>query len=159
MTHVDEIIERAKDGLPESEVAILARELLKTREQLALAQRAKGDAEGLAALSDRRAALRNKKLVVVSTPPTKPPYEELIRKYEGVTFSLASRPKVFVLSSPSLAKALAKARVSPLVPAESDDHVARFHDCPGNEVCTPDGCKAGAGNWPRCPKTSTEPTL
>lgn len=55
MTRLDEIIERAKDGLPESEVAILAREVLKTREQFALALRAMGDAEGRAALADRRA--------------------------------------------------------------------------------------------------------
>lgn len=55
MTRIDEIISNALAGIEETEVAILARELLKTREALALAQQAKGCAEGRAALADRRA--------------------------------------------------------------------------------------------------------
>lgn len=32
------------------------------------------------------------------------------------------------------------------------DHVERFSNCPKNAVCTPYGCEAGGGSWPRCPK-------
>lgn len=55
MIRIEEIISNALAGIEETEVAILARELLKTREALALAQQAKGEAEGRAALADRRA--------------------------------------------------------------------------------------------------------
>ena len=56
MKRIEEIISNALAGIKETEVAILARELLKTREALALAQQAKGEAEGRAALAERRAA-------------------------------------------------------------------------------------------------------
>jgi hypothetical protein len=38
-----------------------------------------------------------------------------------------------------------------------DDHVERFAACPRNIACTPDGCKAGKGEWPRYPKTDDRP--
>ena len=62
MKRIEEIISNALAGIPETEVAILARELLKTRESLALAQQAKGEAEGRAALTERRAVAGNNRL-------------------------------------------------------------------------------------------------
>lgn len=38
------------------------------------------------------------------------------------------------------------------------DHVERFRNCPKNTVCTPYGCEAGGGSWPRCPKPTQEQT-
>ena len=113
MSRIDEIISNALAGIEETEVAILARELLKTREDLALAQQAKGEAEGRAALADRRAVLRNQKLAVVSAPPAGSVFDELIRKYEGVTFSRASPVNLKIFRSSDLAKTFIKERIAP----------------------------------------------
>lgn len=48
-------------------------------------------------------------------------------------------------SSPSLA---AKVRE---IQAGAVSSVDRFASCSKNEPCTPAGCEAGQGNWPRCP--------
>lgn len=113
MIRIEEIISSALAGIEETEVAILARELLKTREALALAQQAKGEAEGRAALAERRAVLRNQKLVVVSAPPAESLYDELPQKYEGVTFAPAPRMVSATFLSDDLAKAFIEERISP----------------------------------------------
>jgi len=46
-------------------------------------------------------------------------------------------------------------RPAPSPPEERrGDAADRFANCPKNTPCTPHGCEAGEGKWPRCP---TEP--
>lgn len=113
MSRIDEIVSNALAGIEETEVAILARELLKTREALALAQQAKGEAEGRAALAERRAVLRNQKLVVVSAPPAGSPCDELLQECEGMASAAASRMATLTFLSDDLAKAFIKERICP----------------------------------------------
>lgn len=180
MTRIDEIVSNALAGIEEAEVAILARELLKTREALALALQARGVAEGRAALADRRAVSGRPRWVAdvsaeLDRARTKFPKPDLLTTafaeeagelvkaildgYNGKSSDVYGEaiqaiamvvrlieegdpvhrltPRVVISGAPS--------HLSSLGPVD------RFAACPNNEPCSPIGCDAGEGRWPRCP--------